>query len=163
VDTTQHVLRNLFAQTKNFERREAKRIRVTDIEHVLTKEDIQSRIKHKVSEKIWNIVSALRGPDATKFNDNFPHDIDTLKELTTGRIRGLIGHCSNSGAVIHSEPLTEEEIEERDKLLIAFSDAYGDHFYHHFIRALIALNDFGFPISDEELNAKNIRHNDDPF
>lgn len=87
--------------------------------------------------EIWHIVSALRGPD---------HGNDRLKELTTARIRAIVG-ISSKHVTVHSYPLTIEERQERDILLSEASQ----HFRSHYRDACIAIRFFyGYNLQTEE-------------
>ena len=65
----------------------------------------------KEDTDIYQIVSALRGPDG--------EDADgILKDLTTARIRATIGfNDKDCGMIVTDKPLSDERKEERDRVL----------------------------------------------
>lgn len=86
-------------------------------------------------ESMWDIISALRGPD---FSVSFD-----IKDLTTSRIRAAIGMENRGYVNVVNEPLTEYD-ELPDNI-----DVRG-HFGQHYGRACQALVSLGFikgPIS----------------
>jgi hypothetical protein len=94
---------------------------------------------------LWAIITALRGPD-TK-------DDDILKDLTTARIRGILG-LENNSVVVHYEPLTDAEIVKRTALLNQRLTPLwcGDHFAEHFRNAVMGLKTLGYDVPDKELS-----------
>lgn len=72
-------------------------------------------------QSLWWILTALRGPDT--------YD-DTLKELTTARIRGAIGLKLNSDMLFMSSKSTPEVLEEDTQ----------SHFLYHYNEAVEALH-----------------------
>lgn len=101
---------------------------------------------------IWNILTALRGPDNVIPNDIANENL-RLKELTTARIRGILG-ITKEDVCIRDQPLTDAEIKERDNLLeksmhqnLRYQDT---HFFLHFSLAISALERLGYDIPDAE-------------
>jgi len=107
---------------------------------------------------LWSILTALRGPDQTTLTVQknagkvvITMDPDKLKELTTSRIRSIIGLDHNGLAVkvgIRSKPLTDEEIAHRNRLMNRFDK----HFATHFIAAMKELKGLGYDVPDKELD-----------
>lgn len=75
---------------------------------------------------IWDILSALRGPDSDD------HD---LKSVTTERIRGIVTSSSMSvGMPVREYPLSQKEKEVRGKLLK--NSAHFSSHYWYAVRAI---------------------------
>ena len=92
----------------------------------------RSEALHDYGSYTWDILSALRGPDYVK--ENFIPSV-RLKELTTARVRAVIGVKEPvCGWALHS-PLTPAEQEEREALLTHASP----HFQNHYFNAVEAI------------------------
>jgi hypothetical protein len=80
------------------------------------------------SGDLWNILSALRGPD---------NNLGVLKGYTTARIRGIIGLESSDALIlsIMDSPLDADEKNKRD---IALSSA-DSHFLEHYGMAKLSI------------------------
>lgn len=97
-----------------------------------------------ISRHLWNILSALRGPDAAISSQ--------LKSRTTARIRGTLGLTSDgafggpAGALI-SMTLVEDlgSLEYTEAMKTA-----GSHFVIHYENAVKGLRYFGYPTKTEE-------------
>ena len=102
---------------------------------------------------LWNILTALRGPD---LGDNAENQ--RLKELTTGRIRGILGIVEDRFYVRH-DVLSPDSILERDELLEKsvrqhpISEFQNTHFFFHFVLAMLALRRLGYDIPDNEMDS----------
>jgi len=108
----------------------------------------------EVDEFIWDVLTGLRGPDLPKREEidlGILESLD-LKRLTTGRIRGILE--TGVFGVSREEPLSDTEIEERNRLLQAFNSP---HFETHFKKALYALKFLGFKVPDAENNFRKGR------
>ena len=113
--------------------------------------------KNKYADHVWNIVTALRGPDLHAEDE----DVIDLKHLTTCRVRsifldrdsvesdisGLNIQHMNAMGYINTCPLSDELIEKRNALL----DDSPSHFVYHFFDALIALIRLGYSVPVKEL------------
>jgi len=90
---------------------------------------------------IWQVLSALRGPDDGDSN---------LKNLTTARVRSIFGleACANSptGAIVNDIPLPHRQIVRRNELL----KKSGWHFKSHFEQAMSALQRLGYDVPEAE-------------
>lgn len=87
------------------------------------------------SRHLWNVLTALRGPDS---------DNTTLKEVTTARIRGVVGMAiqfNNTGAVVSDDRSLLPELETDHK---SYSREPTRHFQFHYGLAAKALRYFGF-------------------
>ena len=113
----------------------------------------EGEISNKITGdySLWNILTALRGPDFGTNSEN-----QRLKELTTARIRGILGIVEDR-FYVKSDSLTPDEIEERDDLLERsvrsplFDGPYQNtHFFSHFVLAMLALKNLGYDVPDEE-------------
>lgn len=105
---------------------------------------------------LWNILSALRGPDGF-----FPNDVQNeslkLKTLTTARIRGIL-EIKDPGLYVRLRPLSPAEIEARDDLLTRHvyqqmnTTSQNTHFFQRFLRAMLALKQLGYdvPIAEKD-------------
>lgn len=122
------VLRELLSKTKE----KKKKNKAEDLE------------KTTNQSSLWAIITALRGPD----NDND----EELKELTTARVRGILGLERDSVNVCY-EPLTDEEITQRNNLLDKRRNnpVFGDHFTEHFKNAMNGLKTLGYDVPEKEL------------
>jgi hypothetical protein len=102
--------------------------------------DLMKKVENDTG--LWDIITALRGPDCDSTN----HDMYTLKKLTTERIRTFVGLWS---PMLNSEQaLSPDDIILRNKLL---DEKANSHFFIHFVRALCALKANGYPVPDEEM------------
>ena len=106
---------------------------------------------------LWGVLSALRGPDATIVDELEESDSEnfvntyTLKELTTARIRAILGidtEDTGIGVIIRKEPLTDDEIVLRNRMLKKIDL----HFTSHFTSAMAELKDLGYDVPEKELN-----------
>ena len=96
---------------------------------------------------VWDIITALRGPDYMKddITDNFISSI-RLKELTTARIRAVIGVKRPVRGWTLESPLTPAEQEEREVLLTHASP----HFHNHYFNAVEAVKAiYGYDLRGE--------------
>lgn len=87
-------------------------------------------------EDIWNVMTAMRGPDM--YSEDI--DKDTLKDLTTARIRFAVfgltpRYNSDVGAIVNDDRDYQNAFEITSK--------HQGHFYNHIRRALRHLNDHG--------------------
>jgi hypothetical protein len=97
----------------------------------------------KASEDLWNIVTALRGPD---------NDHNHLKELTTQRIRAAIGLREGfTGGVFLARPsaLSTDEIATRNRYFET-DELIEHHFKVHYYRAVDAISRlYGYDVATE--------------
>ena len=106
---------------------------------------------------LWNILTALRGPDNVVFND-ITNENQRLKGLTTARIRAILG-IEEDAFYVRALPLTPDEIIERDELLEKSmrqhptSQFQNTHFFSHFILAILALRRLGYNIPNDEYDS----------
>ena len=97
-------------------------------------EDIIARAKSKVrsnnlrNELVWNVVTALRGLDAETGDE-------VVKNLTTGRIRGVLGLSSSNFLVVRESNLSCSELLLRDEALVRAPY----HFQIHYRTAVPAI------------------------
>jgi len=84
--------------------------------------------------QVWHILTALRAFDCHEAVDFVEEG--QLKDLTTGRIRGVTGIYPASGSA-RITPLTPNERVERDRLLR--SPFVAEHFRGHYINAVAAI------------------------
>jgi hypothetical protein len=77
---------------------------------------------------VWDIITALRSCDQTANHDE-------LKNLTTTRIRYVVGIPPGIGAVVRAEPLSIAERAVRDELL----NSAPVHFQSHWRTAVYAI------------------------
>jgi len=95
--------------------------------------------------QVWDIITALRAFDCHQPLESVKEK--RLKELTTGRIRGLSGICPWAGSM-RTTPLTPDEQAERDVLL--YSPFVADHFRGHYINAVVAIRHvYGYDLKFE--------------
>lgn len=94
------------------------------------------------AEQLWDIITSLRGPDSSS---------NPLKDVTTTRIRGALGLTMNSDfAVVSKKSPTGSDDPALDldfflpKLKAEFGGSVQYHFVAHYIRALRALQAFGY-------------------
>lgn len=103
-------------------------------------ENYEACYPYQNTELLWDILTALRGPD---------EDTDELrpqlKRLTIARIRGIL-NLDYVSVGVRGAALSQEEIERRDKLLRKTST----HFQRHFKIAMDALFSLGYPAPKEE-------------
>jgi hypothetical protein len=93
----------------------------------------------------WDIITALRGPDTDIHN--------SLKELTTCRLRGILGLDEGSRYAISApSPLDEREIRYRNYLLDTHNKQFGSHFLNHFTCAMESAKALGYNVPDAELD-----------
>lgn len=109
------------------------------------------RLATKVSDDdpFWSVVSALRGPDVPNnavHNPKSAEKWDKLKDLTTARLRGILG-MSDCNLDIRTKPLSEVEIHLRNKLL---DWAGSGHFKTHFVNAIYVLRRSGYEVPEKE-------------
>lgn len=108
---------------------------------------------------IWNILTALRGPDII-FSYDVTNEHQKLKELTTARIRGILG-IPEENFYIRRLPLTAIEIAERDCLLEksvnqTSTKFQNTHFFLHFTMAILALSTLGYDVPNAEKESLTI-------
>jgi hypothetical protein len=145
------MLKKLLVASRQFQREQYKS-RLLEIEKrcpngTQKSKVIRSNLSNDAGEFVWDILSALRGPD-TNIESS-----DRLKELTTGRIRSfVIGYVPGRGISIRTESLSAEEITERNSLLEESKKQFGSHFANHFEWALKALQNLGFKVPTEEFD-----------
>lgn len=97
----------------------------------------------KLSEAdVWAVLTALRACD-DQHRDN--QEDRRFKELTTGRVRAILG--VGGDFVIKKESLTKNDVQERNRLL----NEHLDHFYTHFEHAMFALRRLGYDVPESEL------------
>jgi hypothetical protein len=120
-----------------------------DVRELIARAESHTEHKERDNIHLWEILTALRGPDSDQF---------TLKNLTTARLRAIVFPNSNIG-LINKDPLTEDELKERDRLLFGDlsdeeSDALGvsGHFSSHFEDAMLTAKLLGYDVPDAELN-----------
>lgn len=104
-----------------------------------------SDVQYEDQIHLWYILTALRGPDSS---------YDTVKNLTTARIRGAIGLQSGNpgGATVCTKcPLFTVEFNRDEKALL--SREQSSHFLTHYDMAVKALRYFDF-IEREAPNGK---------
>jgi hypothetical protein len=96
-----------------------------------------------------DIITAMRGPDSVSHNLLNASEMDELKDLTTARIRGIVGIEQGHGLIVNSLPLSEIQIERRNLLLESFGSY---HFAAHIKAAYSALGILGydFPKTEKE-------------
>jgi len=100
---------------------------------------------------LWDILSSLRGYDG--FGNLSAKEYYRLKDLTTGRIRAILGFDDAFHPLaLNTKPLTKEEIAERNELLQKIrGGAKGSHFETHFLRALQSLKKLKYDVPWEEI------------
>lgn len=104
--------------------------------------------KNPTPEQFQKILSALRGPDFVKVDDNgfVPKGgLERLKFLTTARIRAIV--TPNYFGDINPIPLTEYERIERNEFIL-YSPR---HFKSHYQEAVLAIKEvFGYDLRHEK-------------
>ena len=106
-------------------------------------------IMPKQEAYIWDIISALRGPDY-EFKDI--EDNRRLKELTTARIRGVLQLEGAIGIAVETRPLSPEDRIERDMLLQSTNNHFRSH-YRYAVEAIKVLYNYDLN-SEEEIPCK---------
>lgn len=91
------------------------------------------RDKDMVDEHLWNVLSALRGPDDSNSD---------LKWVTTARVRHILGISPGLGLAVNSTPEPAAGIGE---FLASM------HFIHHWQAAMQSLKALGYEVTEEEL------------
>ena len=91
---------------------------------------------------IWDIFSALRGPD-----EQIGEEGRRLKLFTTARIRGVLQIKDSIAGTVLNRPLTLEERIERDELLEYANYHFVNH-YHCAVEAIKVL--YNYDLSSEE-------------
>lgn len=124
---------------------------LNELMRVAREEEIPNQITGDYS--LWNILTSLRGPDMGVDREN-----QRLKELTTARIRGILGITDDRFYVRH-RILSSDEILERDELLEKAvrqhpnSSYQNTHFFFHFVLAMLALKRLGYGVPDDEMDS----------
>lgn len=101
----------------------------------------------KESAMLWDILSALRGPDILYP----PVLVRELKELTTARIRAAIGLRDNTTAcfMVSLDPLSPENRSSRDSILKELTSL--THFRWHYQEAVKAIRElFKYDLIEEK-------------
>jgi len=110
------------------------------------------------SRAIFDVLAFLRGPDCPPLpaSENLPAlkdrqagqgQQDQLKELTTRRVRYMIG-MKGSPVLVRALPLSEDEAKLRDRLLNRVPNL---HFYQHYARACSAVRQlYGYDLATEK-------------
>ena len=109
----------------------------------------KSEIMDMRDGSLWKILTALRGPDFVVNKPGYVNTTERLKELTTCRLRSIIGITwgMNTGHIV-PEPLNEEDIIKRNRLL-----KYAPvHFVRHFENALLEAYELGYDVPEAELD-----------
>lgn len=100
----------------------------------------------------WEVISALRGPDEDSVMVHGEEMSTTdLKHYTTARLRAILGMSEDRSSYccdVNSNPLSDEEIVRRNRLL----DACSMHFSTHFKDAMVTLRGLGYPVPAKELD-----------
>ena len=94
------------------------------------------------SKLLWDILSALRGPD---FENSY-----YIKDLTTGRIRAIIGlRSGNSRFVVSPRSLTPVQLQRRTFQALS-KNGVPEHFRNHYDTAANAIRKlYGYDLETE--------------